>query len=122
MSERFYGSICVTDIVEFANKKHSAFSKADNGKIYANVTVWLNDEKDKYGNIMALQLTPKKELRELDGQPYIGNMKESESKPISARDAGGLTLPSDIESAPKKEGVQPQDTPEIKEPINDLPF
>lgn len=121
MSERFYGSICVSDLVDLAHKKHSAFSKAENGKIYANVNVWLNDEKDKYGNIMAIQLSPKKELREQDGQPYIGNMKESESKPISGRDTSGLSLPNDIEAAQKSQssnGVASDITP----PTSDLPF
>jgi len=60
MSKRFYGSICVSEIVELAKRKHSAFTKADNGKIYANVTIWLNDEPDKYGNVMAIQLNPKR--------------------------------------------------------------
>jgi hypothetical protein len=111
MSTRFYGSICVSDLVDLAHKKHSAFSKADNGKIYANVTVWLNDEKDKYGNIMAVQLSPKKELREQDGQQYIGNMKETEAKAITSRDTEGLSLPSDMPT--KSDAVEPKD---------DLPF
>lgn len=113
MSTRFYGSICVSDIVDLAHKKHSAFTKADNGKIYANVTVWLNDEKDKFGNIMSAQLNPRKELREQDGQPYIGNFKEAESKPIDSKAASSLSLPSDIEG--KEENLNP----ESKE---DLPF
>lgn len=117
MSQRFYGSICVSDLVDLAHKKHSAFSKADNGKIYANVTVWLNDEKDKFGNIMAVQLSPKKELREQDGQPYIGNMKEAEAKPINSKDASGLSLPEDIE--PSSKGISADN---VTQPIDDLPF
>lgn len=86
MSQLFYGSICLTDIVEQAKKGHSAFTKADNGKVYANVNVWLNDEVDKYGNIMSCQLNPKKEKKEQDGTPYVGNMKQSEQKPITKND------------------------------------
>ncbi len=86
MSQSFYGSICLTDLIEHAKKKHSAFSKADNGKIYCNTTIWLNDEVDKFGNIMAAQLNPKKELKEQDGNPYIGNFKKSEAKPIAKND------------------------------------
>jgi len=113
MSTRFYGSICVSDLVDLAHKKHSAFTKGDNGKIYANVTIWLNDENDKYGNIMAAQLNPKKDLRETDGQPYIGNFKEAEAKPVTARDTGSLTLPSDIPSSEKKNAYEnaPDDLP-----------
>jgi hypothetical protein len=123
---KFYGSICITDLLELANKKHSAFSRADNGKIYADVNVWLNDEKDKYGNIMSIQLNPKKDLRELDGQPYIGNCKESERKPISGRDASELSITSDIPAREKNN--TPANSPgvnaanEITEPIDDLPF
>ena len=36
----FTGSICLTDLIEQAKKKHSAFSKSErNGKIYARVKV-----------------------------------------------------------------------------------
>ena len=48
MNQLFYGSICLTDLIEKAKSKHSAFSKAQNGKIYANVNVWLNETPDKY--------------------------------------------------------------------------
>jgi hypothetical protein len=121
MSERFYGSICVTDLVDLAHKKHSAFSKADNGKIYANVTVWLNDTKDKYGNIMAVQLSPKKELRDLDGQPYIGNMKEAEAKVVSSRDTSGLALPDDIPTGERKNSEN-AGTSNAASPTDGLPF
>ena len=121
MSQRFYGSICVTDIIEHANKKHSAFSKADNGKIYADLNIWLNDDVDKFGNIMTAQLNPKKDLREQDGQPYIGNFRESERKAITSRDAGNMSLPSDIPAREKTTSVAATAN-DIKEPIDDLPF
>lgn len=114
MSKKFYGSICVSDLVDLAHKKHSAFTKAENGKIYANATVWLNDDVDKYGNIMSVQLNPKKELKEQDGYPYVGNFKEAETKPISSKDTSGLSLPSDMETTSK--GIEPS------EPVDDLPF
>ncbi len=99
MSQLFYGSICVTDIINHAKKQHSAFTKADNGKIYANVNVWLNEEEDKFGNIVSVQLNPKKDRAEEDGKPYIGNMKKSEPKPI-----------------------QPQDLEQMQDVVDDLPF
>ncbi len=120
MSTRFYGSICVTDLVDLAHKKHSAFTKGDNGKIYANVNIWLNDELDKYGNIMSAQLSPKKELREQDGQPYIGNFKESQAKPIDSRSVNGLSLPSDIPATEKSNNNQPAS--DITQPVDGLPF
>lgn len=121
MSTRFYGSICITDLFEQLNKKHSAFSKADNGKVYANVTVWLNDEKDKFGHIMSVQLTPKKDFKEQDGQPYIGNMREAEQKPISSRDTNSFSIPSDIPLAEKPSNTT-TDASGITQPIEDLPF
>lgn len=118
---KFYGSICVSDLIDLAHKKHSAFSKADNGKVYANINVWLNDEKDKFGNIMSLQLNPKKDLKEQDGQPYIGNCKESEAKPISSKDTSGLSLPDDIPNSSR--GINSQnEVSDITEPVSDLPF
>jgi len=113
MSTRYFGSICVSDLIDLAHKKHSAFSKGENGKVYASVNVWLNDEADKFGNVMAIQLNPKKDLREKDGQPYIGNMKESEAKPITNKDTSSLSLPEDIPAAEKK-GINAEK--------DDLPF
>lgn len=76
MSKLLNGSICFSDLVEAAKEKHSAFKKADNGKVYFNLTVWINDEKDKYGNDAAIQIRPAK-----DGageKKYIGNLKYPE--------------------------------------------
>lgn len=85
-NQLFYGSICITDLINLAKKGHSAFTKAQNGKIYANVNVWLNEEEDKFGNTMAIQLNPVKEKVEEEGRPYFGNMKKSEPKPITSTD------------------------------------
>lgn len=78
MNQLFYGSVCVTDIIEHMKKGHSSFEKAQNGKVYAKVNVWLNEEEDKFGNILSAQLSPKKDQKEKDGTPYIGNFKKSE--------------------------------------------
>jgi hypothetical protein len=91
MNQSFYGSICLTDLLEAAKKKHSAFTKGKNGKIYANVTVWLNENKDKFGNIMSLQVNPIKDSS--DDKFYIGNCKASEGpKPVSDKDVSGLDV------------------------------
>lgn len=92
MSQLYYGSICVDTLMDELKKRHSAFVKADNGKIYANISVWLNDEPDKYDNIMSIKLAAKKDALEKDpeqGKIYIGNCKESEPKetPVSTKDA-----------------------------------
>lgn len=80
MNQSFYGSVCLTDLIEKAKAKHSAFVKAQNGKIYCNVTVWLNEEVDKYGNIMSIQANPSKENKDKEEKFYLGNLKKSEYK------------------------------------------
>jgi hypothetical protein len=93
----FFGSIDVTLLIEQLKAKHSAFSKAQNGKIYANVNVWLNEEKDKYGNIMSIQINPTREMKDIEKKLYIGNMKESEgAKPVSDRDVSGIDINFDV--------------------------
>lgn len=119
----FYGSICLSDLIDLAKKKHSAFSKGNNGKIYANINVWLNDDKDKYGNIMSVQINPSKEMKDLEDRVYIGNLKESErAKPVSDRDISGLDTDFDIASRPSNATSASTPAADITEPIEDLPF
>lgn len=68
-----YGSICVSDIIDAINEKHSALYKAKNEKVYANVRLWIKDGPDQYGNEASVQLAPKKDSE--DKKTYIGNMK-----------------------------------------------
>lgn len=78
MSKFSTGSLCLTTILEQAKAGHSAFSKADNGKIYFNVGLWENEEADKFGNNMSMQLNSKKDSNE--PKCYIGNLKWTEKK------------------------------------------
>lgn len=94
MAKLFYGSINVTELLDKAKELHSAFSKSNkNQKVYANISVWLNDEPDQYGNVMSIKLSATKEALQKDeeqGKVYIGNCKESEEKPpapLTANDA-----------------------------------
>lgn len=87
MNQLFVGSICLTELIEQAKKGHSAFSKAQNGKVYCNILTWLNEKEDKYGNIMSHQLSSQKDMREVEGLIYIGNSKALQSsKPVSKSD------------------------------------
>lgn len=103
-NQLFYGSICLSDLLEQAKAKHSAFTKAQNGKIYVSVNVWLNNETDKFGNIMSIQLNPTKEMKDLDKKLYIGNCKKADGpKPINDRDTSNLDLDGvDIPGVPEK--------------------
>ena len=87
MSILINGSLCLTDLIEQAQKAHSAFTRGKNGKVYVNITQWLNDEADQYGNDASFQLNSSKEKRETEGKVYIGNGKKSigaQTTPIAA--------------------------------------
>lgn len=118
MNQLFYGSICLTDLIEKAKQKHSAFSKAQNGKIYVNVNIWLNETPDKYGNLMSVKVNPSKAMKDLEEGFYIGNLKKSDGPvPVSDRDINGLDTEFDVpvyeKAAPN--AVNPTDD-------TDLPF
>lgn len=101
MSQLFTGSICLSDLIEKAKGQHSAFTKANNGKIYTNLLIWQNDEPDKYGNTLSFQLNSSKEKKDSEGKVYVGNGKKMEAKepqPLSSSDIQNL------------------------EPLDDLPF
>lgn len=72
--QSFQGSINFSRVLEAAKKGNSAFSKGKDGTLYFNATIWLNEEADQYGNIMSVQLNPKKDSPKED-RPYIGNAK-----------------------------------------------
>lgn len=71
----YYGSIDFTKLVEMAKAGNKAFTKNENGKIYLNVKVWVNDELDKFGNVASFQSAFKGAQKE--DKFYFGNLKES---------------------------------------------
>lgn len=84
MGKPMHGSICLSDLSAAFKKNHSAFNKSQkNGKIYANIAVWMNDEPDEYGNILSFQLNSKKDAP--DDKVYFGNAKLPDGgKPAAA--------------------------------------
>lgn len=87
-----YGSIDLSKIdknrIVTTDKNGNPF---ENGAKYVNVTIWVNDEADKYGNNASIQQSLTKEERESGVKAiYIGNLKENNSQ-------GNTT-------APKQEG------------------
>jgi len=78
MSKLLYGSVDFSKLLELAKAGNKAFSKAENGKIYLNLNVWINDEKDKFGNDASIQTTFKDCVKE--EKIYFGNLKISEQK------------------------------------------
>ena len=77
MSEKksYYGSIDFSKLIEQAKAGNKAFTKTENGKIYLNVRVWVNDELDKFGNCASFQSNFKGAQKE--DRFYFGNLKES---------------------------------------------
>jgi hypothetical protein len=71
----YYGSIDFTKLVEMAKAGNKAFTKTENGKIYLNVRIWVNDELDKFGNVASFQSNFKGAQKE--DKFYFGNLKES---------------------------------------------
>lgn len=100
MANRLIGaSLCLSDINAMAKAGHSAFVRAKNGKIYFNVTQWLNEEPDQYGNHTSYQLNSHKDKREEEkatyGKCYIGNgkyLEQSGPEPIAS---GAADVPED---------------------------
>lgn len=88
MAKNYYGSIDLSLLLQAAKEGHSGFIKAgEKQHIYVSVTVWANDNPDKFGSIMSIVVNPKKDST--DKKFYIGNLKEGTGKieiPVEAKD------------------------------------
>ena len=85
MATLLTGSICLTDI-----PKDKINISEKNGKKYLNVTVWVNDEPDNYGNHASIQVSQTKEEREGKApRTYIGNLKRPAAPATPAEHPAG---------------------------------
>lgn len=83
MAKNYYGSICLTDLIDKAKAKHEAFSRSEkNQKVYVKVSVWISDTPDQYGNSASIQVNAK----ERENRFYIGNLKESQHNTATVQD------------------------------------
>lgn len=90
----YHGSLCLTDLIKQAKLPHSAFVKAGKeNKIYANITVWVNEEPNKIGQHISIELNSTQEMQQAEGKVYVGNAKKSERKVPEQLDA---TTASDL--------------------------
>lgn len=118
-------SLCLTDLIDLANKGHSAFSRSQkNGKVYVNLTQWINDEPDQYNNNASVQLNPHKDKRDADiaafGKCYVGNGKYAQRpEPQAAGNAGASLDMSRFGGAPPAPGAN---TSAAATGYDDLPF
>jgi hypothetical protein len=99
MAQSYYGSIDVTTLLAQAQLPHSAFIRAGKAnKAFAQITVWVNDEPDRYGNSLSIKLQSKdKEIEAIEGKIYLGNLKKSEAKAPASLEAGVADIPTDYE-------------------------
>jgi hypothetical protein len=92
MSKLLYGSIDFSKLLELAKSGNKAFSKAENGKIYLNLNVWINDTKDQYGNDASIQTSFKDASKE--DKIYFGNLKLSEQQAPKPLEENNSDIPS----------------------------
>jgi len=84
-NQLLHGSLDLTLILEKAKAKHSAFSKSEkNGHIYFNITQWVNEEANDFGQHSSILLNSKQDSRDAEGKVYIGNAKKVEGQSGSA--------------------------------------
>ncbi len=117
------GSICVTDLIDAYQKGHTAFSRsAKNQKVYANITEWVNQDADQFGNHASILLNSAKDkepedLAKFGKKCYVGNLKKS--------DYNGGAIPADQRNDFAGLGsgaVDPAGTGQPAGPTGGLPF
>ena len=73
-SLRFYGSINITELIKLLNGADSSFVKTEKNKnVYCNITAWVNEVPDQYGNSMSIHTSPPE--GSTDEKVYIANLK-----------------------------------------------
>lgn len=118
MNQSYYGSIDITKLLYELKAKHSGFYKGNNGKVYANVEVWVNETQDKFGNVMSIKIKPSKANKDIEKAFYLGNCKKSEGpKPIGDNDIDDVNL-DEIDPLPHQQTSIPPTGAEV----DDLPF
>lgn len=97
MADLIYGSICLSDIPK------RLFKKADNGKVYLNISIHKRKEVGKYGHTHFISCAPKKEEQQ-EGEFYIcGDLKEyapQNATPPSPEDIAAAPSVTDDDQLP----------------------
>ena len=95
--QSYYGSIDFTTLLAQAKLPHSAFVRAGKqNKMFAQITVWVNEEPDQYGNSVSIKLNSKDaEMAKAEGNIYIANLKKSEAKAPEPLEQNSAEIPED---------------------------
>lgn len=56
MAQKINISVCLNDLYAQSKAGHARISKNKNGNTYAQLTVWVNEQPDKFGNNVSVQL------------------------------------------------------------------
>lgn len=81
----YYGSINFDQLIESLKTGKFKTYKSDNGTRYANVHVFVNDQPDQFDNDGAICLIHKEKSPD-EKRVYLGNIRESLPKEVSAND------------------------------------
>lgn len=128
MNKMFYGQLNMTELIDAMKAQHSAFRKVASKKnpgteiIFANVTMWENDQADQFGNTISLQLNSREDAKAIEGKVYIGNLKLSVPKvnPITTQDVNALKgLDAAMNGIPSASATVPDASTQV---LDDLPF
>ena len=93
-TKKYYGSINFSKLLEAVQAKHSSFVRAGEKKqLFANITLWINDEPDKFGNTMLIQLNPSKDSGEK--VIYFANLKPSQYRIEGVSDTDLEAMPTE---------------------------
>jgi len=79
--------------------KEKITTSEKNGKKYLNFNLWVNDEKDQYGNIGSINVSQSKEERESGAKKvYFGNIKpvERNAQPQQQLGSASVELEDDL--------------------------
>lgn len=112
MSQLINASIDVSLLLDMINKAHTAANRSTkNGKVYVNLSIWINDEPDKFGDHASIQLNSAKDgvakdrlinPAKKDGTPsdkcFIGRGKKADfgNAQLKPGESTGLALNSNI--------------------------
>lgn len=67
----------------------------DKGRIWLYIDVWINEQKDNYGNDGSVSIAQTKEQREAkDKKVYLGNIKGFDAKPVTKNEPEDLNTSS----------------------------
>ncbi len=82
------GSINLTKLKKAIEEGQISVFKTESGQLLANISVFVNDTPDQYGNDASIKAQPIKDKP--DHKVYIGNLKKKANTVVEAGDQQGI--------------------------------